>query len=127
MALLTYAIPLHGKITTGKINSLYRVLKVLLGVFLPVDLLAAAAGLGGARDLADDLAVFVAELNPRQQLKRRESFMDGSLAPDGRGGTAVGKTKRGKGTKSVGRSTAAVTNKRLADPERLDANFWKSP
>lgn len=42
---------------------------------------------------------FLAELNERQQLRWSESFLDGSFASAKKRGSAVGKTKRGKGTK----------------------------
>src|SRR6202171_5252386 len=44
---------------------------------------------------------FLSELNERQQLKRSESFLDGSFAAAKKGGCGVGKTNRGKGTKWI--------------------------
>lgn len=42
---------------------------------------------------------FLGELHDRQRVKRDECFVDGSFARAKKGGLAVGKTKRGKGTK----------------------------
>ncbi|MGH2524844.1 MAG: IS5 family transposase [Anaerolineales bacterium] len=42
---------------------------------------------------------FLGELNERQQLNWSEAFLDGSFAPAKKGAFAVGKTRRGKGTK----------------------------
>lgn len=69
------------------------------GVPLAVDLLAAAAGLGGAGGLAYDLAHLPGrvERTPATELER--SLFGRQFCAGEKGGAAVGKTKRGKGTK----------------------------
>ena len=63
------------------------------------DLLAAAAGLGGARGLAEDLADVLerTERKPATELERGVSGWQ--FCPSEKRGSGVGKTKRGKGTK----------------------------
>jgi hypothetical protein len=68
------------------------------GVPASLDLLPAAARLGGAGVWMKVWRTFLSELNERQQLKWSESFVDGSFAPAEKRGCEIGKTKRGKGT-----------------------------
>jgi hypothetical protein len=69
------------------------------GISLAFDLLAKVAGLGRARSLAEDLAHLSGrtERTPTNQLER--VFSGRQLCCGEKRGSAVGKTKRGKGTK----------------------------
>jgi transposase len=64
-----------------------------------VDLLAATEAAGGRRCLAPRLAYIAGTLDAKGLLIWDEAFLDGSSAPVKKVGLAVGKTKRGKGTK----------------------------
>ncbi|HEX8816369.1 MAG TPA: IS5 family transposase [Terriglobales bacterium] len=69
------------------------------GVSFAFDLLAAAAGLGGARGLGRNLAR-VSERVERAPAIEVERIVPGrQFRPGEKGGCGVGKTKRGKGTK----------------------------
>ena len=68
-------------------------------VSLSPDLLAAAEAVGRAGRWLDAWRALLGALDGEGLLKWEECFLDGSFAPAQKGGAAVGKTKRGKGTK----------------------------
>jgi transposase len=68
-------------------------------VSLPFHLLAAAAAVGRAGDLAASVADAVGGTGPRGSAALGRSLSRRQFRPGQKGGSAVGKTKRGKGTK----------------------------
>src|SRR3972149_4490579 len=67
----------------------------------PGDLLAAGAALGRARGLAAGLAPPAGPFGPARPLALGRDLSGCHVLPGEKGGFAVGKTKRGKGTKAV--------------------------
>lgn len=68
-------------------------------VSLTLDLLAAVAAVGRERGLAPSLAHTVGRLGPGRSAEMGGDLSRWQLRPRQKGGSAVGKTKRGKGTK----------------------------
>src|SRR3990172_10005040 len=67
----------------------------------PSHLLAAAAAVGRARGLAAGLARSARHAGPARPFAMGRDISGCHLLPGEKGGFAVGKTKRGKGTKAV--------------------------
>ena len=68
-------------------------------ISLPFHLLAAAATVGNPRGLAEGLADALGRSRPEGSAEMGRSLSRRQLRPGEKGGSAVGKTKRGKGTK----------------------------
>lgn len=68
-------------------------------VSFALDLLAAAQAMGGGRRLAPCLASAAGSAGPRGTVEVGRGLSGRQLRPGEKGGAAVGKTKRGKGTK----------------------------